>query len=71
MKSMTKIDNIVKLENAQAVIDLDNKIVYPMMENGEPDRGWPCHLDKVIDSWWESLSPEDYEIAIQVYHGMV
>ena len=71
MKRMTKIDNIVKLENAQAVIDFDNKIVYPMMENGEPDPGWPCHLDKVIDSWGESLSPEDYEIAIQVYHGMV
>ena len=69
---MSKLkDNIVKLESVQCIIDLDNNFVYPMMRNGEPDRGWPCHLDKAIQSWWGSLSEEDYEIAIQAHHGMV
>ena len=69
---MSKLkDNIVKLESVQCIIDLDNNFDYPMMRNGEPDRGWPCHLDKAIQSWWGSLSEEDYEIAIQAHHGMV
>ena len=66
---MSKLkDNMVKLESVQFIIDLDNNFVYPMMKNGEADRGWPCHLDKAIDSWWDSLSAEDYETAQYIYH---
>ena len=57
--------NLVQLNSVGSLIDLEEKIVYPEMENGLPDLDCGVELDEVDDEWAFSLSEEDKGILIE------
>ena len=57
--------NLVQLSSVGSLIDLEEKIVYPEMENGLPDLDCGVELDEVDDEWAFSLSEEDKGILIE------
>ena len=53
--------NIVELKSVGSVIDMDDLVVFPMMENGEADFTMGVTTDEVTDEWMSSLSVRDTE----------
>jgi hypothetical protein len=53
--------NIVELKSVGSVIDMDDLVVFPMMENGEVDFTMGVTTDEVTDEWMSSLSVRDTE----------
>lgn len=51
--------NLFNLESVGSVADLEQGLVYPMLEDGSPD--FECGVDflELSDEWCESLSEED------------
>ena len=56
--------NLVQLSSVGSLIDLEEKIVYPEMENGLPDLDCGVELVEVDDEWAFSLDEKDREILI-------
>jgi hypothetical protein len=48
--------NLVELKSVGSVIDMDDLVVFPMMENGEADFNMGVTTDEVTDEWMSSLS---------------
>ena len=57
--------NLVQLSSVGSLIDLEEKIVYPEMENGLPDLECGVELVEVDDEWAFSLDKRDKEILIE------
>ena len=53
--------NIVELKSVGSVIDMDDLVIFPMMENGEVDFTMGVATDEVSDEWMSSLSVIDTE----------
>ena len=53
--------NLVELKSVGSVIDVDDSIVFPMMENGEADFTMGVTTNEVTDEWMNSLSVRDTE----------
>ena len=53
--------NLVELKSVGSVIDMDDLVVFPMMENGEVDFTMGVTTDEVTDEWMSSLSVRDTE----------
>ena len=51
--------NLVELKSVGSVIDIDDSVVFPMMENGEVDLSMDTPLVEVSDEWCFSLSEKD------------
>ena len=58
--------NLVPLDSVGWVIDIDEKMVYPVLEDGEciMDLGRSLVREDYLlgEEWWDSLSPEDSKI---------
>ena len=51
--------NLVELNSVGALIDNEERIVYPQLKNGLPDLEAGADLDDIDMDWWMSLSIED------------
>ena len=51
--------NLVELNSVGALIDVEDKIVYPQLKNGLPDLDSGAELDDIDMDWWMYLSIED------------
>ena len=57
---MTKELKFISLDSVGSVLELPTEIIYPMMENGNPDLEMGTDLEDVSDEWWTGLSKEDW-----------
>jgi len=51
--------NLLELNSVGALIDVEEKIVYPQLKNGLPDLDNGAELDDIDMDWWMNLSIED------------
>lgn len=51
--------NLFNLESVGSVADLEQGLVYPMLEDGSPDFECGVEFSELSDEWCESLSEED------------
>ena len=57
---MTEELKFISLDSVGSVLELPTEIIYPMMENGNPDLEMGTDLEAVCDEWWTGLSKEDW-----------
>jgi len=50
--------NLVELNSVGALIDVEEKLVYPQLKNGLPGKSG-IELDDIDIDWWMNLSIED------------
>jgi hypothetical protein len=53
--------DLVKLESVGSLYDPDNRIAYPMQEDGKPDVENGTFLSDCDEEWFDNLSKEDRE----------
>jgi len=58
--------NLVLLNSVGSLIDLEEKIVYPEMENGLPDLDCGVDIYEIDDEWFESLNENDLNLLIEL-----
>ena len=58
--------NLVLLNSVGSLIDLEEKIVYPEMENGLPDLECGVDIYEVSDEWFEALNENDLNLLIEL-----
>ena len=63
MKDMKEI-KMIELESVGSVVDPQEKIVYPLFENGAIDLGMGVEIYEIDDEWFESLSEYDLNLLI-------
>ena len=51
---------IVELNSVGCVMDTNEMLVFPQMENGTVDIDNPVHIDDVSEEWMSTLSHEDF-----------
>lgn len=54
--------NLVKLNSVGSLIDIEEKIVYPEMENGLPDLDCGVEFENLDQYWLDQLSGDDIDI---------
>ena len=59
---------LIELESVGSVIDPQEKIVYPLFENGAIDLGMGVDLYEVTDEWFEALS--EYDLNLLINNGL-
>ena len=57
--------NLVELNSVGSIVDIDEKIVYPQLQNGLPDLDMGSSLieDEIAGEWFDMLSEKDSEIV--------
>jgi hypothetical protein len=57
--------NLVELNSVGSIVDIDEKIVYPQLQNGLPDLDCGVSLveDEISGDWFDMLSEKDSEIV--------
>lgn len=59
--------NLVKIKSANAFIDLEELIVYPLLEEtGKPELNMGIEVNELPEVWFDSLSLEDNELLMNI-----
>jgi|TARA_R110000851_G_scaffold2472_3_gene9791 hypothetical protein len=56
---------LIVLESVGSIFDTQNGVIYPQNADGSYDKDFSISIDEeeVSLEWWESLSPEDFQIV--------
>ena len=58
--------NLVELNSVGCLIDVEEQLIYPQLDNGLPDFEVDVSIWDIVDDWVAELSDKDFDVVSSI-----